>query len=161
MQRNKDTNAVNLSTIVFCCSNKAQNVNAMHYARTFEALACGCPVVSTDCPSGRSEILEQDRWGRLVPVNDQTVLAKAITATLEDDTNHDALRQRATQFSLEKMIENFETLIREVISKNQGQLIVLARSGRVDYRRGEIRTMGETAAGSFRINPFRGLLDIH
>ena len=84
-----------------------------------EALACGCPVVSTDCPSGPSEILEQGRWGRLVPVNDQTALAEAIAATLEDDTNQDALRQRAAQFSPEKMIKKFENLIREVISKNQ------------------------------------------
>ena len=80
-----------------------------------EALACGCPVVSTDCPSGPSEILEHGRWGRLVPVNDQTALAEAIIATLKDDRNQDALRQRAVQFSPENMIEKFETLIKEVI----------------------------------------------
>ena len=80
-----------------------------------EALACGCPVVSTDCPSGPSEILEHGRWGRLVPINDQTALAEAIIATLKDDMNQDALRQRAAQFSPENMIEKFETLIREVI----------------------------------------------
>ena len=45
--------------------------------------------------------------GRLVPVNDQTALAEAILATLEDDTNQDALRQRAEQFSAENMIEKF------------------------------------------------------
>ena len=78
-----------------------------------------CPIVSTDCPSGPSEILEHGRWGRLVPVNDQTALAEAIAATLEDDTNQDALRQRAAQFSPKKMIEKFENLIREVISENQ------------------------------------------
>ena len=84
-----------------------------------EALACGCPVVSTDCPSGPSEILEHGRWGRLVPVNDQTALAEAIIAKLEDNTNRDALRQRAAQFSLENMIEKFENLIREVISESK------------------------------------------
>ena len=84
-----------------------------------EALACGCSVVSTDCPSGPSEILEHGRWGRLVPVNDQTALAEAIVATLEDDRNQDTLRQRATQFSPENMIEIFEKLIRDVISENQ------------------------------------------
>ena len=84
-----------------------------------EALACGCPVVSTDCPSGPSEILERGRWGRLVPVNDQTALAEAIIATLEDNTNRDALRQRAVQFSPENMIEKFENLIREVVSENK------------------------------------------
>ena len=84
-----------------------------------EALACGCSVVSTDCPSGPSEILEHGRWGRLVPVNDQTALAEAIIATLEDDTNQDALRQRAAQFSPEYIIEKFESLIREVVSENK------------------------------------------
>ena len=93
-----------------------------------EALACGCPVVSTDCPSGPSEILEHGRWGRLVPVNDQTALAKAIIASLEDDTNQDALRQRATQFSPEYIIEKFENLISEVISENKAQLRALAKS---------------------------------
>ena len=84
-----------------------------------EALACGCSVVSTDCPSGPSEILEHGRWGRLVPVNDQTALAEAIIATLEDDTNQDALRQRAAQFSPEYVTEKFEILFREVISENK------------------------------------------
>ena len=87
-----------------------------------ETLACGCSVVSTDCPPGPSEILEHGRWGKLVPVNDQTALAEAIIATLEDDTNQDALRQRATQFSPEYIIDNFEILFREVISENKATI---------------------------------------
>ena len=84
-----------------------------------EALACGCSVVSTDCPSGPSEILENGRWGRLVPVNDQTALAEAITTTLKDHTDQDALRQRAMQYSPENVIKKYETLIIEVISENK------------------------------------------
>lgn len=49
-----------------------------------EALACGTPVVSTDCPSGPSEILEEGRFGRLVPCGDAEALARAIEATLAD-----------------------------------------------------------------------------
>jgi glycosyltransferase involved in cell wall biosynthesis len=48
-----------------------------------QALACGLPVVATDGPGGTSEILENGRWGRLVPVGDDQALAIAIAETLD------------------------------------------------------------------------------
>lgn len=47
-----------------------------------EALACGAPVVATDCRSGPREILEDGRHGRLVPVGDAPAMARAIADTL-------------------------------------------------------------------------------
>lgn len=66
-----------------------------------EALAQGLPVVSTDCPSGPSEILENGRWGRLVPVGDSEALAKAMVDALMAEHDHDALKRRAADFSPE------------------------------------------------------------
>jgi len=54
-----------------------------------EALACGCSVVSTDCPSGPAEILEGGRWGRLVPPGDPDALASEILAALIETPSDD------------------------------------------------------------------------
>jgi glycosyltransferase involved in cell wall biosynthesis len=48
-----------------------------------EALALGTSVASTDCPSGPREILQDGRWGRLVPVGDVASLAAAMAEILE------------------------------------------------------------------------------
>jgi len=48
-----------------------------------EALAAGTRVVSTDCPSGPREILQDGRLGTLVPVRDSAALAEAIIDTLD------------------------------------------------------------------------------
>lgn len=58
-----------------------------------EALACGTPVVATDCPFGPGEILDQGRYGRLVPVGDAGALAHSIDAALAERKS-DALRDR-------------------------------------------------------------------
>ena len=66
-----------------------------------EAMACGTPVVSTDCPSGPAEILENGKWGRLTPVGNADALAEAMHASLEDDHDVTALKRRTSDFSPE------------------------------------------------------------
>ena len=46
-----------------------------------EALALDVPVVSTDCPSGPREILENGLYGKLTPVGDYKKMANAIVDT--------------------------------------------------------------------------------
>ncbi len=72
-----------------------------------EALACGCPVVSTDCPSGPAEILDGGTYGRLVPVGDDTALAQAILTTLDHPPRRNCSRDRARMFSIDRAVERY------------------------------------------------------
>ncbi|WP_084197248.1 glycosyltransferase [Solimonas soli] len=63
-----------------------------------EALALGIPCVSTDCPSGPSEILDRGRYGPLVAVGDCTALAQAMRETLARALPADVLRASVAGF---------------------------------------------------------------
>ena len=65
---------------VFVLSSRHEGLPAV----LIEALALGTPIVSTDCPSGPAEILEQGKWGRLVPLRDPQAMAKGILQTLDE-----------------------------------------------------------------------------
>ena len=78
-----------------------------------EAMACGTPVVSTDCPHGPREVLEDGKWGRLVPVGDARALAHAITETLRDPTASTLLVSRSRAFSIERCLDrHFDIMAR-------------------------------------------------
>jgi glycosyltransferase involved in cell wall biosynthesis len=76
-----------------------------------EALACGTRVVSTDCPSGPREILEDGRYGRLVPVGDDAAMASAILEELATPRSPDELRARAASFSMEAAVAAYLALV--------------------------------------------------
>lgn len=63
-----------------------------------EALALGIPCVSTDCPSGPAEILQQGAVGPLVPVGDDALLADAMSRVLHAPAPAAALKQAAAPF---------------------------------------------------------------
>lgn len=72
-----------------------------------EAMTCGTPVVSTDCPHGPAEILDGGRFGPLVPVGDAEALAEAIERMLESPPSSFALEQRARDFGLKPAVEAY------------------------------------------------------
>jgi glycosyltransferase involved in cell wall biosynthesis len=76
-----------------------------------EALSQGVPVVSTDCPSGPSEILGNGRWGRLVPVGDSTALAIAIQETLGVSPDREHLKERASFFAIDHASQRYLNLL--------------------------------------------------
>jgi len=72
-----------------------------------EALACGCPVVSTDCPTGPREILEDGQFGELVPMHDPKALARAMERTLDEPLAAETLKARAMDFHVERIVDQY------------------------------------------------------
>lgn len=72
-----------------------------------ESLSLGTPVVATDCPSGPSEILDDGRYGPLVPVGDDAALAEAILATLANPLTPETLKAGAARFTVERSAEAY------------------------------------------------------
>ncbi|ERJ18326.1 glycoprotein 3-alpha-L-fucosyltransferase [Salinisphaera shabanensis E1L3A] len=85
-----------------------------------EAMACGCPVVATDCPGGTREILVDGEYGQLVPVGDSTALAAAMAQTLANPPAPDHLYARASDFSLERAIDAYEIEINRLAGSVSG-----------------------------------------
>jgi glycosyltransferase involved in cell wall biosynthesis len=72
-----------------------------------EALEGGVPVVSTNCPSGPAEILDDGLYGKLVPVKNPHALAKAIEESLMQTHDIEALKRRAQDFSVRKISDEY------------------------------------------------------
>jgi glycosyltransferase involved in cell wall biosynthesis len=83
-----------------------------------EALALGCPVVSTDCPSGPAELLEHGKHGVMVPMEDPQALADALARVVEDDVYRKDLSVRAwrrsEELSSERALSAWESLLSSV-----------------------------------------------
>ncbi|ELY42655.1 glycosyltransferase [Natronorubrum bangense] len=76
-----------------------------------EAMACGTSIVCTDCPGGPAEILENGRYGPLVPVGNDQAMAEAIKDVLTDPTNLETLTARAEEFSIENIVDQYERIL--------------------------------------------------
>jgi len=97
-----------------------------------EALACGTPVVSTDCPYGPREILQAGRYGTLTPVRDPMALARAIEATLASTPDRARLMQHASVFTAERaadrLVEIAASLQKQPAAATAASLSGLAKS---------------------------------
>jgi glycosyltransferase involved in cell wall biosynthesis len=72
-----------------------------------EAMACGAPVIATDCPSGPREILKGGEIAPLVPVDDAEALGRALIATLSRRPDTSASQARAQSFSVAIAAEQY------------------------------------------------------
>lgn len=76
-----------------------------------QAIACGTPVVATDCPHGPSEILAQGKYGPLVPVGDVNAICQAIKCQLKSDTKILYDDNVLKTYRYEKIIDAYEQLL--------------------------------------------------
>ena len=78
-----------------------------------EAMACGCPVVATDCPTGVRELLEDGRIGVIVPVGNVDAMAQAMVAKLAEVPNRDYLRREAAQYDRKKALDRYVAILKK------------------------------------------------
>lgn len=82
-----------------------------------EALACGTPVVCTDCPYGPQEILRGGRYGTLTPVGDSARLATAINAALDQFPERKVLMQHGLEYTAERAAARFLEIVGDLALK--------------------------------------------
>ncbi|MBU0572388.1 glycosyltransferase [Patescibacteria group bacterium] len=80
-----------------------------------EAMQCGTPVVSTDTPYGPSEVLDNGKYGILVPMGNEEAMKKAILKLLTDKKTYHQYAKMASKrsafFSLDKMLISYMKII--------------------------------------------------
>jgi glycosyltransferase involved in cell wall biosynthesis len=74
-------------------------------------MACGTPVVATNCPGGPSDILQNGEYGSLVEVGNFQALAEAISDILKDPPPAKKLKSRARDFDIEKVVQQYVNVI--------------------------------------------------
>lgn len=86
-----------------------------------EAMACGLPVVSYECPTGPKDIISNGTDGFLVPVNDENKLAEYICYLIENENKRKmmgiAAYKKAEQYRLDLIIDRWMELFQNLSSK--------------------------------------------
>ena len=81
-----------------------------------EAMSCGLPVISFDCPSGPGDIINQGDNGVLVPEEDVNSLADAMKRLMTDKAERQKLGKQAhtisKRFSVENVMGQWDALLK-------------------------------------------------
>jgi glycosyltransferase involved in cell wall biosynthesis len=93
-----------------------------------EAMACGVPVISTNCAAGPPEVLENGRSGLLVPVDDAEALASAMERVATDEPLRRQLiaagHARVEDFDVSRIARQWEMMIETALPLPQHAVAV-------------------------------------
>lgn len=85
-----------------------------------EAMACGLPAISFDCPEGPADIVRDGVDGLLVPPEDVPALAAALERLMKDPEERQRLAQRAPEvrlrFGRERILALWQSLFDEIVT---------------------------------------------
>jgi glycosyltransferase involved in cell wall biosynthesis len=106
-----------------------------------EALACGTPVVCTDCPHGPRDILKDGRYGNLIPVGDAAAMAAAINRVLDQTPDRKVLMARSLHYTSDHAASRFLEIIAKLYPEIIGTVATQKDSLESDEKDGW-RTLG-------------------
>ena len=86
-----------------------------------EGLACGCRIVSVDCPSGPREILKDGKYGVLVPPENDQALKEGIIQALAGEPCREEQKKRAGDFSVFRAVHVYERVLRKAVDNFRRQ----------------------------------------
>lgn len=114
MVQNTDIADVFAQGRIFVCPSRNEPFGIV----VLEAMAMGIPVIATDS-GGVREIIEENRYGYIVPAEDSKLLAQKIVELLSDNRKCEEFRKkglnRVQTFSIENVISKYDEMIQENI----------------------------------------------
>ena len=112
-------------------------------------MACGTPVISTNCASGPREILADGRFGPLVPVDNSEAMAEAVLQVLDHPLPQEMLRQRGQEFTVERAVNLYIRLFDSVLhsARPKRMPLTLVTDRREAYSYDVSRSYGAEWAG--------------
>ncbi|RII18882.1 N-acetylgalactosamine-N,N'-diacetylbacillosaminyl-diphospho-undecaprenol 4-alpha-N-acetylgalactosaminyltransferase [Streptomyces sp. YIM 130001] len=112
-----------------------------------EAMRCGLPVVSTNCPHGPGEIIDNGVDGRLVPVGDVPAISRGLLELINDDPLRERMSHAALadseRFDPTRIADRYESLFHQLVANGR-------RGSRLGRMRGSLhRARGALLGGAY------------
>lgn len=79
-----------------------------------EAMLCGCTPVSTNCPTGPNEVLQNGKYGYLCDVGDIMQISKNIQKAVDFPIPKQKLDEAITEFSEDKVVQKHLDLLKVI-----------------------------------------------